>query len=210
VPREPESRDGAAGRTPAPPAAAAAADTLRDLRAIGGRSRQAATRGLLGIPLLLWGAAWMAGYALLDLAPWRVAVPAGLALAAAAVAGTWLSRIRPAVLSGWERRTRIAWAALMLCSPFLVATVSPVSGRVLAVFLGAVWGVGLLLFAIAVGDLPLGVTGAFTVLAAAFCRPLLHPHALLGFGLCAGGAMLALGLGRLCGPALRHHLPFRL
>jgi hypothetical protein len=205
VPSESESRDSAGRPAPGPPAAAAA-DTLRDLRAIGSRSRQAATRDLLGLPLLLWGVAWIAGYALLDLAPWRVAVPAGLALAAAAVAGTWLSRVRPAVLSGWERRTRTGWAALMLCSPFLVASVSPVPSRVLAVFLGAVWGVGLLLFAIAAGDVPLGATGAFTVLAAAFCRPLLHQHALLGFGLCAGGAMFALGGWRLCSPALRPHL----
>lgn len=110
------------------------------------------------------------------------------------------------VLSGWERRTRMAWAALMLCSPFLVASVSPVPGRVLAVFLGAVWGTGLLLLATATGDVPLGAVGAVTVLAAAICRPALHDYSLLGFGSCAGGAMLALGCSRLCGPALRHRL----
>ncbi len=188
--------------------AAVAADTLRDLDAIGSRSRRAATRDLLAVPLLAWGIAWIAGYALLDLAPWRAAVPAGLALAAAAVAATWLSRMHSAVLSGWERRIRTAWAALMLCSPFLVASVSPLPGRVLAAFLGAVWGVGLLLYAIAVADVPLGAAGAFTVLAAAFCRPALHHHALLGFGLCAGGAMLVLGAWRLRGAAPRRRLPF--
>jgi len=196
-----------AGHPGPPVSAATAADTLRDLHAIGDRSRRAATRNLLAVPLLAWGIAWIAGYALLDLAPWRAAVPAGLALAAAAVTATWLARVRSAVLSGWERRVRTAWTALMLCSPFLAASISPVPGRVLAAFLGAVWGVGLLLCAIAVGDVPLGAAGAVTVLAAAFCRPVLHHHALLGFGLCAGGAMVVLGAWRLRRPAPRLRLP---
>jgi len=204
-----ESEPGRSTGRPRPASpAAAAADTLRDLHAIGGRSRRAATRDTLAIPLAIWGTAWIAGYALLDLAPWRTAIPAGAALAVAAGAGTWLSRLHPAVLSGWERRTRLGWAALMLSSPFLVASVSPVPGRTLAVFLGALWGVGILLFAIAGGDLPLGVVGAVTVLAAGFCRQVLPHHALFGFGLCAGGAMLFLGGWRLCGPALRDRLPF--
>ncbi len=206
-----ESEPGnSAGRLGAPPSAAAAEDTLRDLRAIGSRSRRAATRDLLTIPLVSWGIAWAAGYTLLDLAPWRVAVPAGAALVVAALTATWLCRARRTVRSGWERRTRLGWAALMLCSPFLVASVSPVPGRVLAIFLGALWGAGLLLFAVAAGDRPLGIVGAFTVLVAAFCRPVLHPHALLGFGLLAGGAMLALGAWRLFRPALRHRLPSEL
>jgi hypothetical protein len=208
VPSESESRGNTDGPGPTPPAAAA--DTLRDLRAIGSRSRQAATRDLIATPLVIWGIAWIVDYALLDLAPWRAAVPAGVALTVVAVAGTWLSRMRAAVLSGWERRVRMAWVALMLCSPFLVTSISPVPGRVLVVFLGALWGVGLLLFAIATGDVPLAAAGALTVLAAAFCRPVLHHYSLLGFGLCAGGAMVTVGTWRLCGPALRHRLPFGL
>jgi hypothetical protein len=205
VPSGPSARD--SGGPPSVVAAEAAADTLRDLRAIGSRSRQAATRDLMGFPLVVWGLAWVTGYALLDLAPWRFAVPIGVVLAVAGVTGTWLARRRSAVLSGWERRIRVAWLALMACSPFLILSISPVPGRVLAVFLGALWGVGLLLYAVATGDRPLGVVGVVTVLAAAFCRPVLHHHALLGFGLCAGGAMLALGVWRVSWSALRGRPP---
>jgi hypothetical protein len=182
---------------------AAAADTLRDLAGIRARSRRAATRDLLRLPLVFWGLAWIAGFSLLDLAPWSVAVPVGAALAVAAAAATWLSRARPAVRSGWEHRTRAGWIALLACSPFLVLSISPVPARVMAVFLGALWGVALVLYAIATGDVPLGVAGGLTVAAAGFCRVLLHHNGLLGFGLCAGSAMLALGGWRLRTSALR-------
>ena len=197
--------EGGAGPLEPVDEAATAADTLRDLRAIGTRSRHAATRELLAIPMLAWGVAWAVGYTLLDLLPWPAALPAGAALVVAALGVTWLTRLRRSVLSGWERRVQVGWAALMLCSPFLVASISPVPGRVMAVFLGALWGTGLLLFAIATGDRPLGVAGALMVLAAAFCRPLLHHHALLGFGLLAGLAMILLGGWRVAHPALRDH-----
>ena len=199
---DPAAGPGAARGRPLTESAAAAA-TLRDLVGIRARSRRAATRDLLRLPLLFWGLAWIAGFSLLDLAPWPVAVPAGAALAVAAAAGTWLSRARPAVRSGWEHRTRAGWIALLACSPCLVLCISPVPGRVMAAFLGALWGVALLLYAIATGDVPLGVVGGLTVVAAAFCRILLHRYGLLGFGLCAGGAMLALGGWRVRTSALR-------
>jgi hypothetical protein len=199
--------EGGGSRPGSVQSAASAADTLRDLHAIGRRSRRAATRELLAIPLLAWGVAWAAGYTLLDLVPWSAAVPAGAALAVAALAVTWLTRLQRNVLSGWERRVQLGWVALMLCSPFLVASVSPVPERVIAVFLGALWGTGLLLFAITTGDRPLAVAGALTVLAAAFCRPVLAGHALLGFGLLAGLSMVALGGWRVGHPALADRLP---
>lgn len=173
-----------------------AVSTLRELHAIGRRSRHAASTNLTGIPLASWGTAWSAGFAVLDLASWRIAVPLALLLAVGAAVGTWAVR-SPEVRSGWERRIQVGWVALFLSSPFLVASVSPVAVRVELVFLGALWGVALLLYAVATTDFLLGAVGGITVLAAAFCRPLVPEHPLLTFGVVAGGAMLLVGSWRI-------------
>lgn len=178
---------------------AEAAETLRDLRTIGGRSQRAASTALTRIPLAAWGLTWAVGYALLALAPWRLAVPVGCVLALGGALVSWIFRSRQ-VTSGRERRTRAGWLALLLCSPFLVAVVSPIPARTEALFLGALWGVALLLFAIATLDLPLGVVGALIVLAAGGSRTAAVDRPLLVFGLIAGLAMLALGLWRTARP----------
>lgn len=164
---------------------AEAAETLRDLRTIGGRSQRAASTALTQIPLATWGLAWAVRYALLALAPSPLAVPVGCVLAFGAALVTWIFRSRE-VTSGRERRTRAGWLALLLCSPFLIAVVSPIPVHPEALFLGALWGVALLLFAIATLDLPLGVVGALIVLAAAGSRIAALDRPLLVFGLIAG------------------------
>ena len=174
---------------------AEAAETLRDLRTVGGRSQRAASTALTRIPLAAWGLAWAVGYGLLALAPWRLAVPVGCVLAFGATLVSWIFCSRE-VTSGRERRTRAGWLAMLLCSPFLIAVVSPTPARTEALFLGALWGVALLLFAIATLDLPLGVVGALIVLTAAGSRIAAADRPLLVFGLVAGLAMLALGLWR--------------
>lgn len=172
----------------------AAAQTLRDLQTIGGRSQRAASTALTRVPLATWGVAWAVGFALLAYQPWRLAVPVGCVLALGAALVSWIFRSRE-VTSGRERRTRAGWLALFLCSPFLVAVVSPIAAPTQALFLGAIWGVGLLLFAIATLDLPLGAVGALIVVAAAGSQ-IAVDRPLLIFGLIAGPAMLALGLWR--------------
>lgn len=175
-----------------PVSAGRAADTLADLDSIETRSRRAASTALTRVPLASWGVAWLVGFALLDSRPWRVAVPIGLLLALAAMALTWVGR-SPQVRSGREGRVGLGWLALMLCSPFLVATIGPVPARVEILFLGALWGVALLLYGVASADIALCAVGVLIVLGGAFSRPVSPPHALLVSGLVGGASMLALG-----------------
>lgn len=185
---------------PADPSPAEAARVLRELDAIGVRSRRAAYATLTRTPLALWGVAWLTGYALLDLTPWALAVPVGLAVSAAAVAGTWRSGAQD-VLNGWEQRVRLSWLVLMASSPPLLMTVSPLPMHAVLIFLGALWGVALLLYAVAVGDIPLGAVGTVVLVTAAAVRVLGLDHDLLTFGVFAGGAMTALGAYRMSRPA---------
>ena len=186
----------AAGR-PGGTSAVEAARTLDELRAITDRSRRTARAAFTGVPLLAWGVAWMAGYAGLGLLPWATAVPLGLALSACAVLVTVLVRSTEIVS---ESRGRIAasWVALMVSSPLLAATVAPVPVPTMLVFLGALWGVGLLLLAVGTSDAPLGVVGGIVVAVAASAHVLLGDRSLLVFGLVAGGAMAGLGAVRTC------------
>lgn len=142
----------------------------------------------------MWGAAWWLGFALLDLAPWRIAVPVGIALSAGAMLTTWLFRSQE-VSSGWERQTRTGWLALMLCSPFLLASIGPIPSYAQMIFLGALWGVALILYAVPTGDFPLGLVGAGILLTGVFARSF-GAHRLLVFGCVAGLAMVALGASR--------------
>ncbi len=143
---------------------------------------------------------------------WRPGRPrCRLALAAAALPLTWLTRRQRSVLSGWQRRTQLGWAALGWCARRSWWRASAqCRGGSWRSSSGALWGTGLLLFAIATNDRPLAGAGAQTVLAAAFCLPAPPHHALLAFGLLAGLAMVVLGGWRVARPALRDRLPSRL
>lgn len=181
------------------PSAADAARTLQELAAIGGRSRRVAYATFTRSPLAVWGVAWLIGYVALDTAPWVVAVPVGLGLSAAAMLGTWLCRSEQ-VVNGWERRIRLSWLVLMGSSPLLVATITPAPAHTVALFLGALWGIALLLYAVAAGDVALGVVGAVIVATAPAAHIAVHDHDLLVFGVLAGGAMAALGMTRMRTP----------
>lgn len=180
---------------PVEPTPADVARTLAELGEIGSRSRRAATSAFVRRPLLLWGLAWLAGFAALDLLPWPLAVPLGVAFALAAALGSRLWQAADAV-SGWEARLRWCWAAILGVSPLLVLVVSPVPATRAALLLGALWGLALLLYAVACGDLPLGAVGAVIVVAAAVTR-LVDVHPLLLFGLVGGLAQAGLGLSRM-------------
>lgn len=179
-----------------PPSPAEAAQTLRELSAIRGRSRRVAHATFTRGPLVLWGVAWLLGYAALDTLPWPVAIPAGLALSGAAALGTRLSRSQQ-VVSGWEQHVQRSWLVLMASSPLLVLTITPAPVHAVPVFLGSLCGVALLLLAVAAGDIPVGVLGAVIVTTAAAVRILAPDHDLLVFGSVAGGAMTALGVCRM-------------
>ena len=176
-------------------AASEAVQTLTELAEIRRRSRRAATTGLTRIPLTTWGFAWLTGYLLLDLAPWRVAVPVGSALAVGAVVVTWALRSQE-VRTSRTARVGAGWLVVMGSSPFLLAVVSPDDGRVEALFLGTLWGVAMTLFAVATADRPFALLGAAVVLTGPFSRVLAGPHSLAVFGVVGGAGMLSLGVWR--------------
>ncbi len=173
-----------------------AARTLRDIDRITGRSRRVAYAAFTRAPLTFWGIAWLLGYSALDLLPWAVAIPVGVALALGAALGMWWWRPGE-VGSGHERKVQLSWLVLMACSPLLVATAGVVTSTAVLLFLGALWGVALLLLAVATGDVALGVVGGLVVVAAAAVRIAVPQHLLLTFAVVAGGAMTALGAYRL-------------
>jgi len=181
---------------PSVPSPAEAAATLRELNAIGGRSRRFAYAEFTRRPLLAWGAAWILGYTALGTVSWSIALPAGGVLSAAATLLTWLSRARQ-VVTDWQRRIQLSWLVLMASSPLLVATISPAPAHTVPIFLGALWGVGLLLYAVASADGWLGATGALIVVTAAAVHATAPTGDLVVFGVLAGGAMSALGLRRM-------------
>lgn len=177
------------------PTAAEAAHTLRDLAAIGERSRRIGHAAFTRVPLVIWGTAWIAGYTAFDLLPLRPAIAVGAPLWVLAVVVSRIAR-NDDVVSGWQRGTRRSWAVVVLCSPLLVLTIMPAPPAVVMLLLGALWGVALLLFAVATGDVVLGGVGVLVVTVAAVARIVVPGHGVLGFGLVAGGAMAVLGLVR--------------
>lgn len=190
----PPRDDAHPARVPSP---AEAARTLRELDAIGGRSRRIAYGKATRLPLVAWGVAWILGYGALGALPWSLALPVGGGLCAAAVLVTWLSRSNDQVVNGWERRIRLSWLVLMASSPLLVATITPAPTHAVLTLLGALWGVALLLYAVASADGWLGVAGAAIVVTAAAVHVAGVTQDLLVFGAIAGGTMTALGLRRM-------------
>jgi hypothetical protein len=190
-----------AGPSPAP-TPSEAAGTLRDLDAIGDRSRRIVHAGFTRLPLLVWGVAWLGGYSAFDLLPFWPAVLIGGALWVLAALS---SRFHGAdeVVSSWQRSARRSWLVLVAASPLLVLAIMPVPAGTVLLLLGALWGVALALFAVATGDRPLGAVGWLVLVAAACCRFVVPGHGLLVFALVAGGAMAVLGAVRTVGEARR-------
>ncbi|MBZ2196643.1 hypothetical protein [Occultella gossypii] len=172
-----------------------AAGTLADLDAIGRRADRAYRAPVTGAPLVGWGIAWAVGYPALghlDL-PWALVVGA-LATAVGLVA-TFAGR-EPGVSNPGAGRLRGAWFLVLAASPFLVQVVSPLEPWRLALFLGALWGVAMAIYAIMTADRALlAVSGGSVVLAAVVTVPEgISP--LLVYGLGTGIALLVLGIVR--------------
>lgn len=190
------TREPGRGADRPPPGSVEAADTLAELEAIVSRSRRASYATVTRAPLVMWGVAWLVGYLALDTLNWAIAVPLGMVLSISAAVGTWLKRSAE-VVNGWERRVRLSWLVLMVSSPLLVITVSPTPVAAMLLFLGALWGIALLLYAVAAADLALGIVGTIVLVAAPLARTALDHHELLVYGVLAGGAMITLGLRRM-------------
>lgn len=171
-----------------------AAATLADLARLSRHSRRVSLAVVTGPPLVAWGLAWAVGFPLLDLAPWRVALPVGSGLAVAAGLVSW--GLRPRHLqTGREGPVRGGWLAVMLASPFLVLSMIGMPVPTILVVLGVLWGLAMLLYAVAAVDRAFAVVGALIVVLGGVVRHVVG-QPLVVFGLVAGGAMVLLGVAR--------------
>jgi hypothetical protein len=178
------------------PTSADASRILAEIEPVARRSQQLTRDVALGVPLLGWGLAWLAGSLLFQ----YLHGPAGAVLGAAACAGaaTVTRLVRPREIRfHTEKRFALAWVVLFVTSPVLVLIAAPANARITVVFLASLWAVGMLLYGIGTRDAPLAGLGAAIVVAAATAR-LLTPHtAVLVVGLVGGLGMIGLGGWRL-------------
>ena len=175
------------------------ADASRILAEIGPVTRrsQRLTRDVtMGLPLLAWGLAWLAGALLFQYLPGPAGPGLGLAACAAAAVVTRLVRPRE-VRRHTENRFALAWLVLFVTSPLLVLIAAPANSRILVVFLASLWAVGMLLYGIGVRDLPLAALGAIIVVVATVARLAVPHEAVLAVGLAGGLGMAGLGAWRL-------------
>jgi hypothetical protein len=183
-----------------PEEATAALEEAHRVRRLGWRlvSGQA-TR----LPLVWWGLAWMVTFPGAQLLPFPAALALGVAANAAAFALTSLgSRWDPAPgRTGWERTLARSWWAVLAGSLAVNLIAAPAPIPVFFLIPGAIWGLAMLLYAVAAGDRLLGVLGGGLAVLAAALRVLLLDESLLLFGLAGGGAMVAVGALRLRGSA---------
>ena len=169
---------------------------IRELDEIGGRTRAAGRSTATGYPLIGWGLAWAVGYPALELFDGWLRIAVVVLVWAAAMVLSWVP-LRVAVRTGTEGRLQIGWWVLMAASPFIVAAAQPVSLVHVALLLGALWSVGMVLYAIAMHDVPYAVVAAVGIVAAAVAgfQSLIGP--LVFFGLLAGVPLACVGVVRL-------------
>jgi hypothetical protein len=104
------------------------------------------------------------------------------------------------VRSGWEARFLRAWWVMMFGTTAITLLVVPAEFAVVALLPGALWGLGVLLYAVVADDRALAALGATIVLVAPLLRLGLPDWSPLLFGLTGGGGMLALGVARARSP----------
>src|SRR5215472_17432155 len=169
------------------------------VRALGRRLVHGQTTRL---PLVWWGVAWMVTYPAAQLLPFALALAAGTAAAAAAFAMTKLgARWDPTPgRTGWEAQVMRAWWAVVVAAFVVDVIAAPAPAPVLFLIPSAVWGLALLLYAVAAEDRALGVLGAGIAVLAAVLRLFLLDQSLVLFGMLGGGGMVAVVLLRLLAP----------
>ncbi len=172
-----------------------AKNSLRELDELTGSTRRAGRSMATGLPLVGWGAAWILGLGALDLldGPLRILV-AVLAWTVGMVL-SWLP-VHSVIRTGTETRMRWAWLVVLVASPFLVTAAQPASFTHGVLFLGALWGLAMCLYAIATDDRVLAVVAGSGIVIAAVLADVEIATRLLGFGLCTGLPLLALGISR--------------
>lgn len=145
--------------------------------------------------LIAWGFAWLlsyGGFAVMG-PPASMFWCLGVVVVASLI--SWNPR-RGGVRTGWQSRLRVGWIILLVSSPFLVTIVAPLPLERVMLFLGALWSLGMTLYAVATDDPPTAVvTGSSIVVAAlAVSQQWVYPLSL--FAVAGGGPLLILGLWR--------------
>lgn len=168
---------------------------IRELGSLTDRTRTAGRSITTGLPLIGWGVAFGAGYAALDLLD-GVARIVVLALAwCIGMLCSWLP-MRHAIRTGAEARTRWGWVVVLVASPFLVAAAQPSHWVYIALFLGALWGMAMSLYAVATADIPFAVASMIVVVVAAVAAVQPFLPQLAFFGVASALPLLTIGAYR--------------
>lgn len=172
-----------------------ARSSLRELEALTGQTRIASRSMTTGFPMMGWGAAWILGLGALDLLDGWLRV---LVVSAAWVIGMLLSwlPVRNVIRTGSETRIRWAWVIVLVASPFMVSAARPESFTHMMLFLGALWGLAMCLYAVATHDRFLAAVAGFGIVMAGVLAASDAPNQLLWFGVSAGVPLLVLGICR--------------
>lgn len=147
-------------------------------------------------PLVAWGIAWMVDgivYRVLPLAP---ALFVTSAMGVAALVATLLTK-DASVRSPWAEAASRSWWVLILATAAVCAVLIPtaIPAATLVLVLGVLWGLGILLYAVAGRQhqvLALGLVLVLTPVPAALLLP--GADAVLLYGLVGGGAMVGTGM----------------
>ncbi len=178
------------------PTSADASRILADIEPVARRSQQLTRDVALGVPLLSWGLAWLAGSLLFQYLHGPAGAVLGAAACVAAATAPRLARPR-AIRLHPEKRFARAGGGLVVASPLLVLIAAPANLRITVVFLASLWAVGMLLYGIGTRDIALVGLGAAIVVAAAAARLLVPHSAGLVVGLVGGLGLIGLGGWRL-------------
>lgn len=170
------------------------ADVRRVEHRTDGRRRSATTAS----PMIAWGLGWLLAYGCLALVRGGVGLAIASVIFVVAVVASWLGD--GGIRTGWERKIKLAWLGIVISSVFLVSTVAPVPMDRLLLFVGALWCLAMLLYAIATDDRAWAVVSATGVVVAGV-SPMLPWSVLLTFAIGVGGPLLVLGVARRAGGA---------
>ena len=152
--------------------------------------------GVTGFPLVGWGIALIVGLTAIDL---LTGVPRVVVAVVAWLIGivlSWLP-LRVLIRTGTEGRVRLAWAAVLIASPFLVSAAHPQSAVHMVLLLAGLWGLAMCLYAIATHDWVFATVAALGVITAGLVAiPGNVPHPLMIIGVVNGVSLLTLGIYR--------------
>lgn len=175
-----------------------AARALRDLNGIAERARSESRSMVTGLPLIGWGIAWILGLGAIDVftgAPRLIVVVIAWVIAMTLSWVPWRRTVKHAT----DTRVRWAWTIVFAASPLLVMAADPRSLANGVLFLGALWGLAMCVYAVATGDTAFAIASGIGVVAAGILAALASPPSILWYGLLGGIALLALGIHRAFG-----------